>query len=338
VAIIGIESLVYGVDDVAVCTKFFEDFGLPLASNAGSVSTFQLEEGSKVVIRQRHDPALPKSAVEGTGVREVVWGVDCAESLESLAADLGRDRELKRDSDGTVHFLTDCGLPFALRIFQKKAVVTAPDLLNSPNAINRLNRPRKWRLRARPKVINHVVFNVLDFEKSFKFVRDRLKFRATDLQRGFGIYARCDGANQHHNLFLVNAGLPFPGFDGRVRFNHANFGVEDIDEVMIGANHMERCGWPKSVFGLGRHRIDSALFFYLPCPTGGDAEYGADADYVDDTWVPRDWINPLFGYLTFVHTMPPFFMDPPSWDVQFHADFAPQRRAAVAGEKDQANH
>jgi catechol 2,3-dioxygenase-like lactoylglutathione lyase family enzyme len=337
-AIIGIESLTYGVDDVAVCTKFFEDFGLPLISRTATVTTFRLEEGSKVVLRHRDDPALPKSAVEGTGVREVVWGVDFPEDLESLAADLGSDRELTRDSDGTAHFLTDCGLPFALRVFHKRAVVTAPDPLNSPNSINRLNRHRRWRLRARPKVINHVVFNVVDFDKSFRFVRDRLKFRATDMQRGYGIYARCEGTNNHHNLFLINAALPFPGFDGRVRFNHANFGVEDIDEVMVGANHMERCGWPKSVFGLGRHRIDSALFFYLPCPTGGDAEYGADADYVDDAWVPRDWINPLFGYLTFAHNMPPFFKDPPSWDVQFHADFAPQRKSAVAGEKDKDSH
>ena len=36
-------------------------------------------------------------------------------SLEVLAADLGRDREVRQDGDGTVHFLTDCGLPFALR-------------------------------------------------------------------------------------------------------------------------------------------------------------------------------------------------------------------------------
>jgi catechol 2,3-dioxygenase-like lactoylglutathione lyase family enzyme len=324
-AITGIESLVYGVDDVAVCTRFFEDFGLPLIARTASVSTFRLEEGSRVILRHIGDPALPSSKVVGTGVHEVVWGVDSSDSLESLAADLGRDRSLRRDADGTVHFLTDCGLPFALRVFRRNMVVTAPDPLNAADKVNRLNRPRRWRLRACPKTINHVVFNVLDFEKSFAFVRDRLQFRATDFQRGFGIYARCDGANQHHNLFLIDASLKFPGFDGQVRFNHANFGVEDVDEIMIGANHMERQGWPKAVLGLGRHRIDSALFLYLPCPTGGDAEYGADADYVDDGWVPRDWINPLFGFLTFAHNMPPFFMNAPTWDVQFHADFAPPR-------------
>jgi hypothetical protein len=327
VAILGIESLVYGVEDVAVCTRFFEDFGLPLFSRTKSVTTFQLEEGSKVVLRQLGDPALPSSSVVGSGVREVVWGVDSPQSLANLAADLGRDRDLRREDDGSVHFLSDCGLPFALREFNKKRVVTAPDPLNSAGKVNRLNRPRKWRLRARPKVINHVVFNVQDFEKSFLFVRDRLNFSATDFQRGFGIYARCDGANQHHNIFFLDASLPLPGFDGQIRFNHANYGVEDLDEIMIGANHMERCGWPKSIMGLGRHRIDSALFCYLPCPAGGDAEYGADSDYVDDSWIPRDWINPLFGYLTFAHNMPSFFSDPPSWDVQFHADFAPPHKS-----------
>jgi len=326
VAIVGIESLVYGVDDVGIGTNFFDDFGLPLLSRTDSTSTFQLDEGSKVVLRHRNDPALPSSALVGTGVREVIWGLDSSVNLTQLAADLASDRPVRHDADGTVHFLTDCGLPFALRVFAKARVVTAPDALNASGTVNRLNRPRKWRLRARPKVINHVVFNVADFEKSFAFVRDRLDFRASDFQRGFGIYARCDGAQQHHNIFFLDARLPFPGFDGQPRFNHANFGVEDIDEIMVGANHMERCGWPKSVLGLGRHRIDSALFFYLPCPTGGEAEYGADADYIDDSWVPRDWLNPLFGYLTFAHNMPPFFKDPPSWDVQFHADFSPPRK------------
>jgi catechol 2,3-dioxygenase-like lactoylglutathione lyase family enzyme len=324
-AIIGIESLVYAVDDVFACTKFFDDFGLTLHSKSAVGSTFVLEEGSKVVIRPMSDPSLPDTVMSGSGVREVIWGVDTAHSLHELAGELRTDREVIEDPDGTVHFKTDCGLPFGLRVFTKRRVITAPDPVNAAGTVNRLNRPRKWRLRARPKVINHVVFNVVDYEKSFAFVRDRLHFRATDFQRGFGIYSRCDGAHQHHNLFFLNAALPFAGFDGKPRFNHANFGVEDIDEIMIGANHMERQGWPKAFLGLGRHRIDSALFLYLPSPTGGDAEYGADADFVDDGWVPRDWVNPLFGYLTFAHNMPSFFSNAPSWDVEYHADFSSPR-------------
>ena len=325
-AIIGIETLVYGVDDIALCTKYFNDFGLPLIESSATESRFQLEDGSNVIIRHITDPSLPESAVMGTGVREIVWGVDSQSSLDRLTADLGRDREIKRESDGSVRFLSDCGLPLALRIYAKKKVITAPDPLNSPGNVNRLNRPRKWLMRARPKTIQHVVFTFQDFQKSFDFFKDRLGFRLSDYQEGFGIYARCDGANNHHNIFFMNAHASLPGHDGNVRFHHVNFGVADIDEIMIGANHMERCGWDKSHLGLGRHRIDSALFYYIPSPTGGETEYGADGDYVDDSWIPRRWKEPLFGYLSFVHNVPPFFQEPPAWDVEYFEGYTPAKK------------
>jgi catechol 2,3-dioxygenase-like lactoylglutathione lyase family enzyme len=161
------------------------------------------------------------------------------------------------------------------------------------------------------------VFAVPDFERGTAFMRERLGFRMSDEQVGFGHYLRADGTNNHHNLLLLNASAPLPGMDGKLRFHHANFAVEDLDEIMIGANHMERRGWEPSHFGLGRHRIDSALFYYLPCPAGGEAEYGADADFVDDSWVPRRWPEPLFAYAHFVHNLPPFLRNPPAWRIEY---------------------
>lgn len=314
--IIGIESLIYGVDDVAESTRFFEDFGLPLVEKDAGMSLFRLDEGSHLVIRHMDDPALPASALAGAGVREIVWGVDSRSELDKLAANLGTDRDLTRDADGTIHFATDFGLPMALRLFAKKAVLSAPDPVNAPGHVRRLNQHRKWRLRARPKVIAHVVFALPDHDAASRFMIDRMGFRLSDNQRGVGMYLRADGTHNHHNLLLLNANAPFPDMDGTMRFHHANFGVEDIDEMMIGANHMVRQGWEASHLGLGRHRIDSALFYYLPCPAGGEAEYGADGDYVDDNWVPRDWTNPLFGYASFVHNLPGFLMQAPSWGVE----------------------
>lgn len=324
-AIIGIETLVYGVDDVELSTRYFDDFGLPLVRKSAAESLFRLEEGSHIIIKQIADPALPESSVLGTGVRETIWGVDNQANLEELVAGLERDREVRRDADGTAHFLTDCGLALGLRVYEKKRVVSSPDPLNSSGTINRLNRHRKWITRARPKTLQHVVFTFQDFQKSFDFFRDRLGFCMTDYQEGYGIYARCDGANNHHNIFFLNAHLPIPGHDSQARFHHANFGVTDIDEIMTGANYMERNGWGKSHLGLGRHRIDSALFYYLPCPAGGEAEYGADGDYVDASWIPRRWKNPLFGYLSFVHNMPEFYMEPPSWEVEYFEGYTPSK-------------
>ena len=324
-AILGIECLIYGVGDVEKSCRFFEDFGLRRDESAAGVGRFDLPEGSHVLVRHRDDPALPKSSLVGDGVREVIWGVDTEAALEVLVAGLSTDRKVKRDGDGTARFVTDFGLAMGIRLWVKKPVLSAPDPLNAPGSVRRLNQQRKWRLRAYPKAIAHVVFAVPDYQAGYAFMRDRLGFRLSDNQRGFGMYLRADGANNHHNLLLLNATAPFPGMDGMHRFNHANFAVEDIDEIMVGANHMVRCGWEPSHLGLGRHRIDSALFYYIPCPAGGEAEYGADADYVDDGWVPRDWHAPLFAYAHYVHNLPPFLMKPSAWDFSHITGIEPSK-------------
>ncbi len=322
-AINGIDTLVYGVGDVAESARFFEDFGLVRDAGApagDAVATFLLPEGSRVVVRHRDDPALPPTDMVGDGVREVIWGTESIAARDALAAGLARDRKVEVDARGVACFVADFGVAMGLRAFERKPVVSAPDPLNSPGRINRLNQHRKWRLRARPKIIAHVVFAVPDYEAGAAFMRERLGFRLSDSQRGFGKYLRADGTNAHHSLLLLNANAPVPDMDGKLRFHHANFGVEDIDEIMVGANYMVRRGWPASHFGLGRHRIDSALFYYIPSPAGGEVEYGADGDAVDDGWVPRDWINPLFGYAHFVSNLPPFLADEPSWDFRYLTD------------------
>lgn len=325
-AIVGIETVNYGVNDVAECTRYFIDFGLPLMEKSESHAHFRLDEGSNVVIRKIGDPALPKTKMAGTGVVETIWGVDRQESLDRLAKDLGRDREVRVDQDGTLHTHDDDGIAIGFRLYRKNTVYSAPDPVNSPGNINRINTQRKWKVKARPKTIQHVVYQVPNPDASLPFYRDRLGFRLSDVQKGFGLFARADGTNDHHNIYLLNANLPFPGLDGKVRFDHVNYGVEDMDECMVGANYMQRQGWPKSDWGLGRHRIASSIFMYLPCPTGGQAEYGADSDYLDDSWVPRVW-NPMFGFFSFVHNMAPFMMDAAPWEWEYAPGYTPERKA-----------
>lgn len=331
-AILGIETVVYGVDDVAECTRYFIDFGLPLLERTDSWTHFRLDEGSNVILRHISDPALPKTAMHGTGVIETIWGVDRQDSLDRLVKELSKDREVRFDADGTAHAYDDDGLPFGLRLYRKNPVVSSPDPVNSPGNSNRINTQRKWKVQARPKTIQHVVYRVVDYDRSWAFYRDRLGFRLSDIQQGFGIFARASGANDHHNIYFLKADLPFPGLDGKLRFDHVNFGVEDMDEAMIGANHMQRQGWPKSEWGLGRHRIASSIFMYLPCPTGGQAEYGADSDVLDDAWVPRVW-NPMFGFFSFIHNMAPFMMDAAPWEWEYAPGYTPvpKQRAAMPG-------
>jgi hypothetical protein len=315
--ILGIDTLAYGVDDVAACTRFFLDFGLQLELGSSELSVFTLAEGSRIEIRHSTDATLPTSLISGQGVKEVIWGVDDHKELDRLTRRVERHLQVRRTADTAVHFVPEFGIPMALRVFQKKPVVYAPDPLNAPGYVNRLNQHRKWRRRAQPKILQHVGFQLVDYQLAGEFMEDCLEFRLTDIQDNFALYLRASGTNNHHNLALVNAALPMFDADRATRFHHANFGVEDIDEIMIGVNGMLRKGWKPSEIGLGRHRVDSALFYYFPCPTGGEAEYGADADCVDDNWVPRHWTAPLFGYSHFTHNIPQFLRDEPAWNVSY---------------------
>ena len=316
-AIIGIRKLRYGVEDLGACTRFFTDFGLlPLALEPAR-AIFSLANGSIVELLALDDPAVQGHEMVGAGVKEVTWGVDTMACLSILRAGLASDHAIEDGIDGAFRIRTPVGVLMSFEQWRPTAFATAPDPINAPGVINRLNTHRKWRRVARPKVINHVVFQVTEFEVAALYMRERLGFRLTDVQQGFGCYLRADGSNHHHNILFLNARAPIPGCDGEARFDHANFGMEDIDELMIGVNNMVRQGWEESRIGLGRHRIDSALFYYFPCPAGGEAEYGADADFLDDSWVPRYFTTPLFAYAHFTHHIPEFLRVPPPWDFRY---------------------
>lgn len=322
----GVESVIYGVEDLDLCVRYFVDFGLPLIEHSSREALFELEEGSSVIIRPLEDAIVPGQKLVGPGVQQVIWGVPDRKSFDHVVKKLRRTTEVTIDEDGTARFLDCDAIAMGIRIFPKKTIWGAPDPVNSYGNINRINTHRKWRLKANPKTIQHVVYQVRDPQASWEWYRDNLDFRLSDVQQGFGVFARAPGCNDHHTFYWLRADLPFPGLDGQTRFNHTNFGVEDLDEVMVGANYMERRGWQKSIWGLGRHRIASSIFMYLPCPAGGEAEYGTDSDVLDDNWVPRTW-NARFGTMSFMHNLQPWILDEAPWDVSYVEGSTPTQPA-----------
>lgn len=49
---------------------------------------------------------------------------------------------------------------------------------------------------------------------------------------------------------------------------------------------------------------------------------GVDTDYVDDTWMPREW-EFHFGMVMWTHAHEPFMAQEPSWDVGYYKKFGP---------------
>jgi len=318
-AITGIRRLVFLVDDLDTTRRFFNDYGLRQLDADATSARFAAMNGAEVRLLQRgHADLPPGTAQTGIGVHECVWSVDSQTALDRLVADLSFDHTLTTDAEGVVHIVTAFGQAIGLQLWAPRVVHGAPSPSNTPGSIGRLNQPRKWLARAVPKRIHHCVWTFPDVQVALEFYRDRLGFRLTDVQKGFGVYMRGDGAYEHHTIFLANAHAGMPGFDGTLKFHHANFELEDIDEIMVGKNHLDRRGYSfAGGWGLGRHRLTSAAFLYLNVPElGGDMEYGADCDCVDDSWKVRVW-DGAFGTLIYMHELPQWLQAEPVWDVAY---------------------
>lgn len=332
-SILGVQSAVFAVDDLETNTKFWTDFGLPLAYASEKETVFELASGSTLVLYLHGDLRLPSpDPWDGNGLKETVWGVDTVENLNRMAASLATEVEVSRSADGTVRCVCPDGQPIALRVWDKKAVVSEASPVNTPSQYPRFNQHRIWRQKAIPKTINHVVFFSPDYVRSFEFYERHLGFRYVDHSKGTGIFGRPEGTYEHHSIFWVNCDLPIA--PDHFKFMHIAFGMDDIDEVMLGANIMDAKGWKNqsmnSSGGISRHRISSAIYYYCDIPGhAGEAEYHADTDYVDDNWVPRAW-DFRFGSLLWSNNAPPIFRgDDIPWDMTFDADrksFEPFRK------------
>jgi len=334
-SILGVASAIFGVADLAEHKRFWLDFGLPLLHADEREAVFELASGSRLILYRLGDPRLPSpDPFEGDGLKETVWGVENAEALERIVESLSTEVNVRRGVDGSAHCVCPDGQPIAIQVWNKRRVISEASPVNTPGSHPRFNQHRIWRSRAIPKTINHVVFFSTDYVASFEFYERHLGFRYVDHSKGTGIFARAPGTFEHHSIFWVNCDLPFA--PKHFKFMHIAFGMDDIDEVMLGANLMEARGWKNASMnssgGISRHRISSAIYYYCDIPgKAGEAEYHADTDYLDDNWVPRAW-DFRFGSLLWANNAPPIFRgDNIPWDMTFDADrasFEPFRKAA----------
>ena len=70
--IVGVESLIYGSEDLEAAKRFYGDWGLDLVAETADGADFALADGTTVLIRRTDDPALPPPAVPGSTVRECI--------------------------------------------------------------------------------------------------------------------------------------------------------------------------------------------------------------------------------------------------------------------------
>ncbi len=285
--IVGLDSLVYGVDDVDATIRFHQDWGLETLERGASGADFALADGTTVHLRRADDGGLPPATIDwehlvASTAREVVWGVDTPATLDAIAAELATDRAVRAGDDGTIHSSDDHGAAIAFRVSRRVAEALDLPETNTVGSNPRRNRPAEGAARrsARPRRLGHVVYWAPgDVAAAAAFYVDRLGFRVTDLVGKGGIFMRCAGTTDHHNILLQQQG-------DYLGFQHVAYEFRDFDQVMLLGAHMEARGWRTNVGPL-RHNIGSSLSWYIWNPAGGLAEAYCDMDSADDGWRVR---------------------------------------------------
>ncbi|MFU0888363.1 VOC family protein [Kluyvera sichuanensis] len=277
--ILGPDYLVFGVDDLPGCRQFLRDYGL--SEMPGDF--FQALDGTGVLLRERNDPSLPAALSSGSQLRETVYGVADAATLDAIAKELLKDREVHVDSDGVLHSLDDMGFALGFRVTQRQPVALAAEKVNAPgdNQTRPLNHTgASATMPAAPRSLSHVVYFVPDAGRAEAFYQ-RLGFVCTDRFTHVGPFLRPSGTQDHHTLFLIQAPPFMTGIE------HFTFHMGGPTELMMAGSRFVEKGY-QSFWGPGRHQLGSNWFWYFNSPLGCHIEYDADMDRHDDSWQPRE--------------------------------------------------
>jgi catechol 2,3-dioxygenase-like lactoylglutathione lyase family enzyme len=280
VKIVGPEILAYGVEDMDAAKRFWTDFGLAPVEETPGRAIFETLEKTAIVVEPADAPTLPPAVEPGSTLRELTWGVASESDLAEIAAALAGWPSLEVANDA-VRAKDPNGYPIAFRVTRRVAVERALPAYNHARDGGRVNRRSSYHKQAHPEMISHVAWLAPNYDAAIAFYRDRLEFRVSDQYPNDSIFLRANGANQHHNLFLIRG-------PGRVGFHHVAFELASIHEVIGGGLAMREKGW-ETLIGPGRHAVSSAYFWYFKTPCGGYAEYDWDSDFLTDEWQPRDW-------------------------------------------------
>jgi catechol 2,3-dioxygenase-like lactoylglutathione lyase family enzyme len=282
--IIGPDALVFGVDDVAAAAQYLTDFGLIPAGKDAYGERFEAVDGTAVVIAHKDHAALPPPLPTGNLLRKTIYGAKDAHTLEEIAAELGKDRDVRRLSDGSIESADDAGFVLGFQVSARRLITLPAEAINAPGskpqrAVNEVGVDE--RLDPKPRTLSHFALFVPDGAKAEAFYVGRLGFRCTDRLVGAGPFLQPGGTLEHHTLFLINTPPHMKGLE------HVAFHLGGPHEVMQAGTRFTNKGY-QSFWGPGRHTFGSNWFWYFNSPLGCRFEFDADMDVMDKSWTPRE--------------------------------------------------
>jgi catechol 2,3-dioxygenase-like lactoylglutathione lyase family enzyme len=284
--IVGLDDVVFGVEDMEAATQFLRDYGLIEVSNEGDRARFEALDGTGVVLRPATAADLPSANVQGSTSRLTIWGCKDQATVDAIAEELSKDRQVQRHPDGMIQTVDDDNMGIAFRVSRRRDEFEAPlPMQNAPGSGRQrpVNHRVDFKQTGKAHGVGHIVYWSPDPDQSIKFYVERLGFRVTDLVRNKqGVFARAAGSADHHNVFFLGRA------DAKPSFQHLEFHFTDMQEVIAGGSALTNKGW-KTAFGPGRHELGSNWYWYFQTPMGGAFELGSDIDHVDDQFEAGVW-------------------------------------------------
>jgi catechol 2,3-dioxygenase-like lactoylglutathione lyase family enzyme len=282
--IIGPDTLVFGVDDIAACNRYLIDYGLLPTRNDDRGGRFEALDGTGIEIAHRDDPALPPALGTASMLRKTLYGVADAATLDAIAEELHRDREVRKLADGSVESVDDMGFVIGFQLTARRSLSLPAEPVNAPGAPAQ-RAPNVVAVRddavLTPRTLSHVVYFVPDAAKAEAFYVERLGFRCTDRFTGVGPFLQPAGTLDHHTLFMIETPPFMKGCE------HFTFHMGGPTEVLQAGTRFVAKGY-QSFWGPGRHRFGSNWFWYFNSPLGCHVEYDADMDLHDAAWSARE--------------------------------------------------
>ncbi|MEK8052855.1 VOC family protein [Ideonella sp. DXS22W] len=284
--IVGLDTLVFGVDDMPGSRQYLLDYGLDEVRFDPAVGgSYAALDGTCITIRHAADPSLPPlpPGAHSPCLRETIYGVADEATLAAIQAELAKDRPAERGADGVLRAMDDGGFaigfqttirkPYTARFLGFNVPGQPPGRAPNDCAAN----PDEV---IKPRTLSHLVYFVPDVAKAEAFYA-RLGFITTDRFNHLGPFMRPAGTQDHHTLFMIQRFN-----DHMVGCNHFTFHLGSASEVLQHGWEFVRKGY-KSFWGPGRHILGSNYFWYFNSPFGAVMEVDADMDIHDDSWVPR---------------------------------------------------
>ncbi|WP_338759567.1 VOC family protein [Massilia sp. METH4] len=281
--IIGPDALLFGVDDVAACAQYLTDYGLKPVDAGPGGGRFEALDGSAIILAHKDSPLLPPAMPTSSMLRKTIYGVADHATLDAIAGELGRDREVRSLPDGSVESVDDAGFVLGFQITVRRQLDMPAERVNAPGSPGRpVNHFAVDEANpALPRTLSHVVYFVPDAAQAEAFYVNRLGFACTDRLIGAGPFLRPAGTLDHHTLFMIQTPPFMKGIE------HFTFHMGGPTDVMHAGTRFVNKGY-QSFWGPGRHKMGSNWFWYFNSPLGCHVEYDADMDLHDDSWQARE--------------------------------------------------